>query len=298
MKKIYKVFKLSTSPRLVFYKISYKLIFKIYTAFKIITKIKVVIGTKKYLYELDNEDPKDIYISTHMSSGTTWLQMILYQLTTNGDMTFNHIYEVLPYVDQNISSNKKIELKNKTRIFKTHLDYRFFPSKFKGKFIFVVRNGMDVATSQFHHFQDWGNPELTFEESFDKNFINSWFKHTKRWLENKNKYDILYVKFEDLKMNLEGEISRIANFCNINIKEKELSRIIERSSFNFMKKHEDKFGMEIHKFKYTNFIRKGEINTGSKNLSIQQLDIYKKEFKKHLLKFELVKDYNIAKDVL
>jgi len=39
--------------------------------------------------------PGDIYIVSYPRSGTTWLQMILYQLTSDGSMGFDHITEFI-----------------------------------------------------------------------------------------------------------------------------------------------------------------------------------------------------------
>src|ERR1019366_6253139 len=44
--------------------------------------------------------PNDIYIVSYPRSGTTWLQMILYQLTTDGNMDFDHITEFVPFFER------------------------------------------------------------------------------------------------------------------------------------------------------------------------------------------------------
>ncbi len=44
-----------------------------------------------------NIRPDDIFIVTYPRSGTTWMQMILYQLTTDGKMNFPHISKVCPW---------------------------------------------------------------------------------------------------------------------------------------------------------------------------------------------------------
>src|SRR5688572_22781696 len=51
-------------------------------------------------YGLDYDGyPDDIFIVTYPKSGTTWLQMIVYQLTTDGAMDFGHIDEVSPFLE-------------------------------------------------------------------------------------------------------------------------------------------------------------------------------------------------------
>ena len=65
---------------------------------------KVLANFARYFFNLSNkfkfeqykiifgEREDDIYISTYPKSGTTLMQMILYHLTTDGRMNFNHIY--------------------------------------------------------------------------------------------------------------------------------------------------------------------------------------------------------------
>ena len=121
---------------------------------------------KKRLLEF-NVQPDDIFISTYMKSGTTWLQMILYQLTTSGEMNFDHIYDISPWVDRNFEKGEKVKELPSPRFFKTHLDYHYFPANFDAKFICVIRNGMDVAVSQYNQLLEYGM-KLSFEQSFNK----------------------------------------------------------------------------------------------------------------------------------
>ncbi|MEM8510047.1 MAG: sulfotransferase domain-containing protein [Bacteroidota bacterium] len=261
----------------------------------LLISLKNKMETKKFLYELSEEgkekEQEDIYISTYMKSGTTWMQMIIYQMITNGEMNFKHINAISPWIDNYNAVDSMYESKTVPRIFKTHLEYNYFPSKVNGKFICVFRNGMDVAVSQFYHIKDWGEPDLSFAKSYDEHFNSSWFKYSKQWLENKNNHKILLVKYEDLKKDLRQEIYRIANFCQIKLDESELPRILERSSFAFMKRHEDKFGLEVHRFNYKNFIRSGKINSSRSYFGEEQIDSYCENFNKYLSKFDYLTEY-------
>ncbi len=261
----------------------------------IISNALEVIFIRKYLLELELCKRKKIYISTFMKSGTTWMQMILYQMTTKGEMDFNHINDVIPSLDRDIRFKKKIDRSPSpvARIYKTHMDYRLFPGKMTGKFICVIMDGMDVSVSQYHHWNDTGKP-VTFEDSFNNYFINDWFHYMKHWVPNKKNYDILYVKYEDLQNRLEETILEIAKFCDIEVNPEDIPRIMERSSFAFMKQHEDKFGLLLPKVNTKNFIRKGTVNQAVDYYNSDLFDKYKQQFSKHLSEFELLKDYNPA----
>ena len=88
-----------------------------------------------------------------------------------------------------------------------------------------------------------------------------------------------------------GSVYEIADFCNIEINDNDLPRIIERCSFRFMKQHQEKFIPEKDKYKNKNFIRKGKSGHGIEMFSKQMINTYKNELDKYLSEYEIVQDY-------
>lgn len=231
----------------------------------------------------------DIYVCTYMKSGTTLTQMILYQLTTSGDITFDHIYEVSPWIRNDAFKGKPPLEFPSPRIIKSHDPYDEFEKGTKGRFIHVIRNGKDVAASLYHQNKNYNRPDLEFKETFRVFFERSsrmnWFTYTKKWLQNKKGLNVLYVKYEDLIERKEETVKKLAEFLKIELTPEILDRILERSSFEFMKQHEDKFGEQPVERVYNQFIRKGKKGEGDQYLDAEQNQYYQKQFQKHLSEF-------------
>ncbi len=228
-------------------------------------------------YKMDfGEYDDDIYIQTFPKSGTTLTQMLVYQMTTDGNMDFTHIYEVSPWLRNDAFKRNPIKKVPSPRIIKTHDPYTEFDKGVKGRFIYVYRNIYDVVISYYHQRKNYGNPNLEFDEFFE-NFLKSekmnWFTFTKNWLENKYGFNILYLNYEELTTNLDACIPKIADFLNLDPSTLDMDRIKERCSFDFMKEHEDKFGeqpIERPEFVYNQFIRQGKAGEGKQQLSDKQ----------------------------
>lgn len=127
----------------------------------------------------------DIYIVTYPRSGTTWLQMILYQMLTDGEMSFTHISQVIPFFDRALLSRTDLAALKSPRVFKTHLPFRNI-STLPGRYLYVARNGKDVLTSYYHfHRSHYGfNRGLAeFFEDFISGTLQygSWFDHVSEW---------------------------------------------------------------------------------------------------------------------
>lgn len=226
------------------------------------------------------ERDDDIYIATYPKSGTSMMQMILYHLTTEGDMDFSHIYDVSPWI-RNASFKKQepVELPS-PRLIKTHDFYSDFPVRVKGRFIYVYRNGMDVAVSLYHQHKNYNKDDLKFDK-FIRDFLKrkAWFRHARAWFNNKRKFPVLYIRYEDLLNDKRTEIDRIIDFCKLHPSSEAIERALNFSSFEYMKKHEKKFGDQPPERKkvYDQFIRKGKAGEGEKEFS----EVQKEEFMKH-----------------
>jgi hypothetical protein len=233
---------------------------------------------------------EDIWIVTYPKSGTTVMQMIVYQLTTPGDLNFKHINNVCPWVRNAATRGLKPPAIPNPRILKSHDRYNFFDKNIKGRFIFVIRDGKDVAVSLFHQLRNYNNPELTFDEFFKNSFSNSksssWYVFNKEWLNNKSNRKILYIRYEDILKNKRSIIERVNDFLSLNSDEATIDRALERSSFEFMKLHEDKFGIEkTEDVKvYDQFIRKGVSGDWESYFSVEQLETYNSLFEKQVEK--------------
>lgn len=243
-------------------------------------KISDKLGFMLYKMEFGERDD-DIYIVTYPKSGTTMMQMILYHLTTRGDLDFNHIYDVSPWIrNASIRGEKPIEFAS-PRLIKSHDFYKEFSKGVKGRFIFVYRDGMDVAVSLYHQNRNYNNPDLEFNEFISKFLSNrktNWFTYTQDWLENKHNLNILYLRYEDLINDKEAQINKIISFCNLNCTPDQVERALRYSSFDHMKQLEEKFGVQppSSKMVYDQFIRRGKIGEGKKHFSQEQQDKFVK----------------------
>lgn len=259
---------------------------------------------KRYLAEF-GEANSDIYISTFSKSGTTWMQLILYQLTTSGDMGFDHLFDVSPWIWYSSIRQVKPVLTPLPRLLKSHDDYCRFKSGRRGRFVFVTRDGRDVCISLYHHRRNFKGFEGSFDEHFEE-FLNgndyNWFEHTRRWVENKYCLPVIYVRFEDLKESFEKTVRHLASLMKIAVTEEVIKRTIDRCSFEAMKHHEFQLGPRnshfvnaqsapYHVKNPDQFIRRGEIGEGLAVLSDEQLRAYKARFDRSLKHLELLKEY-------
>jgi len=222
--------------------------------------------------------PDDIFIVSYPRSGTTWMQMILYQLTTDGSMEISHIAEHSPWFERSANSDQGFEERVGPRIFKSHLPHKSIP-RGPSRYIYVARDGRDVAISYYQLYRSHNGYRGTFTEFFElfmrgKVMFGSWFEHVGGWCRNKHRLKVLFLTYEELVADFEGCLRRIIAFCDLKVPEDRLPTIMQRCTIAFMKEHWKKFDPATEGEQPTGtpdlFVRTGRVGDGARQLSRQQ----------------------------
>ncbi|NXD62231.1 ST6B1 Sulfotransferase, partial [Eolophus roseicapillus] len=110
--------------------------------------------------------------------------------------------------------------------------------------LLLIRNPKDVATS-FYHFSN-GMSHLPSYETWDDFFVafmtkkmpwGCYFEYLSKWNKYADDENVMTITYEELKENPVLGVKNIASFFGISLTEKELQSVVERSSFESMKKN-------------------------------------------------------------
>jgi aryl sulfotransferase len=206
----------------------------------------------------------DVIVATYGKSGTTWTQQIVGQLVFAGAENVP-ISEISPWLDLRImppDTKQKLAAQTHRRIIKTHLPLDALTFSPRAKYIYIGRDGRDVAWSFYNHHananQFWydalnntpglvgppiGPPDPDIRRYFrrwleeDGYPLWSFWDNIRTWWQARNVPNLLLVHFNDLKADPQGEMRRIADFLDCDIPEDSWPTIVEHCSFDFMKKH-------------------------------------------------------------
>jgi Sulfotransferase domain len=251
--------------------------------------------------------PSDVFIVTYPRSGTTWMQMILYQLTTDGVMSFDHISQKIPYFEVDFCEFGNFGQFQSPRIFKTHLSSIWLPKRWPVRYIYAIREGKDVAVSFYNFRRSHFGFKKDFSTFFEKQFIRagftefgSWFQHAAGWLNRQDDPNILYLSYEEMKTDLRSCLYRISDFCGLEIDPARLPDILHRCSFEFMKQYEEKFDPANSTLARSTppgaFIRKGSAGGWADHFSAEQQAIFDRYFRKYLgKKMSSLPNFSISK---
>jgi aryl sulfotransferase len=230
----------------------------------------------------------DIVIGTWAKSGTTWTQQIISQLIFGGAEGLA-VADIAPWVDMRVipfdAMMAQLEAQTHRRFLKTHLPADALVVSPKAKYIYVGRDGRDVAWSFYNHLVRMG-PELyaAFNDppgldgqpvvrpgddvrTYFKGWLDgegysarTFWPHVQSWWNIRAASNVLLVHFSKLKADMGGEIRRIADFLDIEVDEKRWPAILEHCSFDYMKKNADSLSENfrgLFEGGLTNFIYKG-----------------------------------------
>jgi hypothetical protein len=132
------------------------------------------------------------------------------------------------------------------RVIKTHFNWEDLPCSDDARYIIVIRDPKDVFVSAYHFFSflPVGSVDLWIKLFCSDNmFFGSWGKSTAGYWAQRSRPNVLLLSFQSMKRDLPGTVRKIAGFLQVRADEETLQRVVERSSFEYMKTIEDKFGV-------------------------------------------------------
>ncbi len=204
--------------------------------------------TARFLREHLVMEPResDVFISSYPRSGTTWMQMVLHQLLTDGALEFDHISQVQPWYERSLALGTRTAADfaalPSPRVFKSHLPKRWLPRI--GRFVYVVRDVRDVVVSYHRFYESHLGYRGSFDAFFDR-FVDgrvqyrSWHTHVAAWRTHASESNVCLVEYEAMLADPAATVARLAAWLGLG--EVDVERVVERSSFAAMKQHESKF---------------------------------------------------------
>ncbi|XP_066578059.1 sulfotransferase 1C2 isoform X1 [Amia ocellicauda] len=170
------------------------------------------------------------------------------------------------------------------RVIKTHLPFKLVPKGFwenKCKVIYVARNAKDNLVS-YYHFDRMNKtqPEPGPWEGYIQKFIRgelawgSWYDHVKGFWVERERRNILYLFYEDMKENPRREVVRIMEYMGRALPDDVIDRIVELTSFQVMKENPMTNYTTLPKSvldqSVSRFMRKGEVGNWASHFSPSQ----------------------------
>jgi hypothetical protein len=192
--------------------------------------------------------PTDIVISPAGKCGTTWLQQTFHTLRTRGDMEFDDISRVVPWIETSRALGIDLEAPQRAgpRGFKSHLPYERLP---KGaRYVVSLRDPKDALVSMYRFMEGWFlEPGAVTIAEFAKNSLvprpdgGGYWNHLVSWWAQRDNPDVLLLSYEHMTADPETNLRRLAAFCGIPLDEDLLVLTLEHSSLAYMLAHKDRF---------------------------------------------------------
>lgn len=243
--------------------------------------------------------PDDIVIATYPKSGTTWMQQIT-NLLIFQDTEPRAIGEISVWLDFRLGAPvenllDRLERQAHRRFLKSHVPADAMTLHDAVKYVHVARDGRDTCLSYHNHCSNFSaetlarldeighadpllaspfpptpeDPEAFFDrwlttgvgDEADGYPFYSWFNFERTFWQIRRQPNVLMVHYRDLKIDLEGEMRRIARFLGIAVAEDLWPGLVRAATFAEMRRKGPALHpMLEHTFKggAASFFHKGE----------------------------------------
>ncbi|KAF7846050.1 hypothetical protein BT93_L5441, partial [Corymbia citriodora subsp. variegata] len=188
---------------------------------------------------------KDIILASQPKSGTTWLKALVFSIVnrsrfniSNTPVLTSNPHDLIPFLEVQLYGSKlrpDLDGLAEPRLFATHIPYPSLPESIKQsdcRIIYICRNPLDTVVSSWHFFvKKVGSEdqlECSLEEHFEAygqgkiSFGPFWEHMLGYWKESlKRPHKVLFLKYEDLKEDIVGNLKKVAEFVGLPFTEEE-----------------------------------------------------------------------------
>lgn len=202
-------------------------------------------------------DNHDVLICSYFKSGTNWTMHIALQIAWRGEARFEHIHDLVPWAELPERMRYTVPITDDSvwqrsptglRIIKTHLPLEKMPYNTSARYIWVVRDPKDVFVSSYHFVrstmlgplmpsvQKWLDLYLSPDTP-----LGSWAGHLQGGWQNRRCDNVLFLTFEEMKQDLAGVVTRMADFMGVELTPAAQVRVVQQTSYAHMKTIAHKF---------------------------------------------------------
>ncbi len=193
--------------------------------------------------------PSDVVIAPYAKCGTTWMQQTVHTLRTGGDMDFDDISRMIPFIEVNslLKLDLAAEQRANPRAFKTHAAWGSVPEG--GRYIVVLREPGDAAVSQFRFLDGmmFERDAVAVDDFVQQIFLadRNYFTHLRSWFPRAGENDTLILTYDRMLQDPARAIHRVADFIDIALDDDLLATTLRSTSRDFMLEHGDRFNDQM-----------------------------------------------------